>query len=102
MMIPHRNGRGIAQRIDFPAVPDQKAGVKSVKLNAKVNTGMPVEYYVEYGPAYLRDNELIFTEIPAGAKFPVEVSVVAYQYGNSGKPQLKSANPVTRKFRIVK
>lgn len=102
MMIPHRNDKGIAQRIDFPAVPDQKVGVKSVKLNAKANTGMPVEYYVEYGPAYLRDNELIFTEIPAGAKFPVEVSVVAYQYGNSGKPQLQSANPVNRKFRIVK
>ena len=102
MMVPHRNTKGLAQRIEFPEIPDQKAGTRSIQLQAKANTGMPVEYYVEYGPACLKDNELIFTEIPAGAKFPVEVSVVAYQYGNSGKPQLQSANPVTRKFRIVK
>ncbi len=102
MMIPHRNTKGVAQRIEFPEIPDQRVGTNSVTLQARANTGMPVAYYVEYGPAYLKDNELIFTEIPAGAKFPVEVSVVAYQYGNAGKPQLQSANPVTRRFRIVK
>ena len=101
MNIPRSNDKGIAQRIDFPVIPDQKSSVKSIKLNARVNTGMPVEYYVEYGPAYLKDGELILTDIPAGARYPVEVSVVAWQYGNSGSPQLQSALPVNRKFKIT-
>ncbi len=100
MNIPRSNDKGIYQKIDFPAITDQKAGTKSVKLNAKVNTGMPVEYYVEYGPAYLKGDELIFTPIPAGAKYPVEVSVVAYQYGRQG--EFQSAAPVNRRFGLTK
>ncbi|MBS1368485.1 MAG: hypothetical protein HPZ91_00890 [Lentisphaeria bacterium] len=102
MVIPRRNEKGIAQRIDFPEIPDRKAGTKSLRLNARANTGMPVEYYVEYGPAYLKDGELIFTDVPANAEYPVEVSVVAWQYGNAGAPQLQSAEPVKRKFHIIK
>lgn len=100
MMVPRSNDKGIAQKIDFPPIPDQKEGVKSLKLNARANTGMPVEYYVEYGPAWLKDGELVFTPVPPGSKYPVEVSVVAWQYGV--KDQIRSAVPVTRKFRIVK
>ncbi len=101
MMVPRSRDKGIAQRIDFPAIPDQPAGTSSYKLNARANTGMPVEYYVEYGPAYLKDGELIFTEIPAGAKNPVEVSVVAWQYGREKDPAIQSAAPVNRKFKRV-
>ncbi len=102
MMVPRSRDKGIAQRLDFPVIPDQKAGTASYKLNARANTGMPVEYYVEYGPAYIKDGELIFTEIPAGAKYPVEVSVVAWQYGREKDPAIQSAAPVNRKFKLVK
>ena len=102
MMIPHRNGKGIPQRITFPQIPDQKTGAESVRLGAVSSTGLPVEYFVVHGPAYIRDGELIFTKIPAGAKFPVEVAVTAYQYGTVNKPQVQSARPVTRTFQIVK
>lgn len=102
MMIPVRNAKGLMQRIDFPAIADQKIGTKSIKLNAVSNLGMPVEYFVVHGPAYLKDNELIFTEVPAGAKLPIEVVVTAYQYGTRNKPEVQSAAPITRKFNLVK
>ncbi len=102
MTVPRSRDKGLAQRIDFPAIPDQKTGTASYRLNARANTGMPVEYYVEYGPAYIKDGELIFTEIPAGAKYPVEVSVVAWQYGREKDPAIRSAAPVNRKFKLVK
>lgn len=102
MYVPVFNKQGIRQYIDFPAIPDVKAGTKSLTLNAKCNTGMPVEYFVVHGPAYIKDNELIFTEVPAGAKYPVEVEVTAWQYGTGNEPRLQSARPVTQKFNITK
>ncbi len=79
-----------------------KAGTKSIKLNATANTGMPVEYFVVHGPAFLQDGELIFTEIPPGAKYPVEIAVTAWQYGSWNEPKLQTAEPVTRRFHLVK
>jgi len=98
---PVFNKTGIRQYIDFPAIPDVKVGTASIKLEAKCNTGMPVEYIVVHGPAYLCDNELIFTPVPAGARYPVDVEVIAYQYGTANAPQVRSAQPVTRKFKII-
>lgn len=102
MMVPLFNGKGIYQKISFPEIPDQKLGTASYALNATVNTGLPVEYFVVYGPAYIKDHKLIFTEIPPGSKFPVEVKVTAYQYGTKNAPEVKSAIPVTRTLKIVK
>lgn len=102
MGVPAANTRGIRQFITFPEIEEVKAGTESIKLHAVCNTGMPVEYFVVHGPAYLKDDRLIFTEIPPGAKFPVEVEVTAWQYGGGGQPELQSAKPVTRTFRIVK
>jgi hypothetical protein len=41
---------------------------------------------------------LKFTPVPPRAKFPVRVTVVAWQYGRSAAPKLKSAEPVERSF----
>ena len=102
MYVPVFNKSGFRQYIDFPALPDVKAGARSLKLNAVCNTGLPVEYIVVHGPAYLRDNELIFTPIPPGSKYPVEVKIIACQYGTANEPKVRSALPVTRKFNIVR
>lgn len=104
MGFPAENKRGIRQFITFPEIPDVQAGTKSIPLKAVCNTGMPVEYFVDHGPAYLKDQELIFTEIPPNSKFPVEVKVTAWQYGcgSGAKPEFRSARPVTRTFHIVK
>lgn len=100
MGVPVFNTKGTMQRLTFPDIKDVKADTKSIKLDAFVNTGLPVEYFVNYGPAYLKNGELIFTEIPASAKYPVEVSVTAYQYGVRDK--IQSATPITRTFNILK
>lgn len=102
MGVPEANRQGMRQHITFPEIPEVKAGTKSVPLKAVCNTGMPVEYFVDHGPAYLKDDELIFTEIPPNAKFPVEVKVTAWQYGRQAEPRLQTARPVTRTFHIVK
>jgi hypothetical protein len=45
---------------------------------------------------------LKFKAIPPRAKFPMKVTVVAWQYGHAAEPKLKSAVPVERTFNIVK
>jgi hypothetical protein len=45
---------------------------------------------------------LKFTKIPARAKFPIEVTVVAWQLGCAGDIILKTATSMERTFYIVK
>jgi hypothetical protein len=52
------------------------------------------------GPAEVDGGILKFTPIPPRAKFPVKVTVVAWQYGRPTEPKLKTAEPVARKFLI--
>jgi hypothetical protein len=102
MTIPAKLTEGKEQHIIFPAIPNQRVGIKSIVLNAVSDAGMPVYYYVLEGPAELNGNKLSFTKIPPKAKFPVKVTVVAWQYGLSGTTKLQSAEPVVRSFYIMK
>ncbi len=102
MTIPRRNEQGAEQRITFPQIPDQKLGTWSVVLHATSDAGVPVSYYVREGPARLAGSTLELTAIPPRAKFPVKVTVVAWQYGRTSDPRLKSAAPVERTFQITK
>ena len=96
-----QNKEGTAQKITFPEIPDQLEGVKEVILNATSDSGLPVEYFVKNGPAIIKDrNHLIFTPIPVNAKFPVEVCVVAYQWGKTLEPKVQTAEKVVRSFKI--
>ena len=99
---PLRNEQGPEQHITFPEIPDQKEGVKSVRLNATSDAGVPVSYYVREGPAEVEGNSLILSAVPPRTKFPVKVTVVAWQYGRTCAPRLKSAIPMERAFQIVK
>ena len=91
-----QNSMGAEQQIFFPVIPDQKAGTRSLKLNAKSDAALKVYYYVLEGPAEAHENVLNFTRIPPRAKFPVKVTIVAWQHGLQGK--IKSAQPVERQF----
>jgi hypothetical protein len=102
MFIPARNNEGAAQHITFPEISEQKAGVKSVKLEATSDARVPVYYSVRQGPAVVDGDTLKFTATPPRAKFPVNVAVIAWQYGRSIEPKLKTAEPVERTFNIVK
>jgi len=94
------NTAGAEQRIDFPVIPDQKLGARSVKLTATSDAGVPVRYYVREGPAEINGDTLRLTPIPPRAKFPVKVTVVAWQFGRSAAPKLQAAEPVERSFWI--
>ena len=62
--------------------------------------GLPVYYYVKEGPATIKGDKLIFTKIPPRSKYPLRVTVVAWQYGIIGNVQ--TAEPVERTFFIEK
>jgi hypothetical protein len=102
MQIPFRLTEGAPQTIQFPKIPDQKAGTKWLGLNAVSSAGAPVYYYVREGPAEVDGNGLRFTPIPPRSKFPVRVTVVAWQYGRTLAPKLQSAEPIKRTFYLVK
>lgn len=93
--------KGTEQTITFPAVADLKTGAGPVTLKATSDAGLPIDYYVAYGPAETEGNKLVIRELPARARFPVEVEVVAWQFGRGIEPRVKTAVPVARRFRIT-
>ena len=99
--IPYRNKEGIPQRIIFPKLSDVKASVKEISLNGTADSGLPVYYYVKEGPAEIKGDKLVLTKIPSRAKFPVKVTVVAWQYGRSGEPKVQTAEAVEQSFYIT-
>lgn len=96
--IPYRNAEGKRQCILFPGLPDVIQGTKVLPLNATSDCNLPVYYYVKEGPTEVVDGELVFTKIPPRSKFPLKVTVVAWQYGLAGEVQ--TAEPVERSFFI--
>ncbi len=100
MRFPLVNKYGANQKISFAQIKDQRQTVRSIPLFTSSSAGLPVWYYVKDGPAYVDGNLLRFTAIPPRSKFPVKVTVVAWQYGIAGKFQ--SAEPAEQFFYITK
>lgn len=98
--IPYRHVEGKRQCILFPGLPDVPEGTGTLPLEATSDCGLPVYYYVKEGPAEVEGNRLVFTKIPPRSKFPLKVTVVAWQYGLAGKVQ--TAEPVERSFFITR
>ncbi len=98
--IPYRNTQGKRQHILFPDIEDVTDTTSSLTLNATSDCGLPVYYYVKEGPAEVEGNKLTFTKIPPRSKFPLKVTVVAWQYGLPDKVQ--TAEPVERCFYIFR
>ena len=102
MVIPARLTNGKRQVISFPAIENQKATTKTIKLNATSDSGLTVDYYVVSGPAVIESNILTVQSIRVKSKYPVKVTVVAYQWGRTVEPLFQSAEPVIREFLIYK
>jgi hypothetical protein len=102
MMVPVKLTEGKPQSIRFPDLRNVKAGVRSVALNAESDAGLPVDYYVIAGPAVIENNQLVFTPVPANSKWPVKVTVVAYQWGRTIASLIQSAEPITKEFYLTK
>ncbi|MEO5914381.1 MAG: hypothetical protein ABIS50_09125 [Luteolibacter sp.] len=100
---PLRNTAGEDQTLEFQEIKDQRAGAKPLKLHARSSAkDAEVRFYVREGPAEINGDALIFTRIPPRAKYPVKVTVVAWQWGRSIEPKLKTAEPVERTFLIAR
>ncbi|MBM3997720.1 MAG: hypothetical protein FJ303_26790 [Planctomycetes bacterium] len=91
---------GKEQKIAFPPIGDLKADTAPVPLKATSDSGLPVEYYVAYGPAIIENGKLKIAEIPARARFPLPVKMVAYQFGRGVEPRVQTAPPVEQVVRI--
>jgi hypothetical protein len=100
LMLPAKLTEGKAQKIVFPKIGNRKRGARAVALAATSDSGLPVEYYIVAGPAEVEGSTLRLTGIPVKSKFPVKVTVVAYQWGRSVGPPVQSAEPVEQTFRI--
>jgi hypothetical protein len=100
MDVPVTNNDGVVQTIRFPVIKNVKRNIKSIQLNASSDAQAPVQFYVREGPATVKGNRLTFTTIPPRSKFPVKVTVVAWQYGRRTEPKLRSAEPVEQSFYI--
>jgi hypothetical protein len=75
-----------AQTVDFPKVPDAPVNSLGVELKAKSSSGLPVDYFVLKGPGIIRDGAFIPTDVPAGLRQSMEVTVGAYQVGLFKEP----------------
>lgn len=102
MKLPARLTEGAAQTISFSEVEDQNVGTKSITLKATSSAGLPVRYFVVNGPAIALGDSLIFTPIPVKSKYPVKVTVKAYQWGRINSSQVQSAEMVTQSFNLIK
>ncbi len=87
-----KNGK--PQTITFAPLPKLTTRNAPVKLNATSDAGLPVEFYVAHGPAAVENGHLKITDVPARAKFPIEIKVVAWQFGRGIEPLIQTAKPV--------
>lgn len=95
------NTEGTPQKITFDPIPDVKAGTESITLKATSDSGLPVRFFVDAGPAIIQGDKLLFTRIPANAKLPLTVTVGAWQFGRWNEPKIKRADIVKQSFRIL-
>lgn len=73
-----------SQFITFPHVNNIDVNTRSLTLKATASSGLPVEYFVRSGPAVIVGNQLVITQLDESAKFPIPISVGAYQVGTTG------------------
>ena len=85
---------GADQTISFPKLKEISPTANPIQLNATTDSGLPVRYYVEYGPAVVREGKLHLKEIPVRARFPIAVEVTAWQPGSAIDPKVKAAEPL--------
>ena len=97
----HENKVGAKQTITFNKPADVKAGTPSIPLTATSDAGLRVDFFVDSGPAIIKDGRLVFTPIPPQSRFPVEVTVAAWQWGQAADPKVQTADVVRQKFQIL-
>ena len=97
-LVPNQQGR--PQQLTFDEIPNQKVGVKEIRLHATSDAGLPVQFFVRAGPAEMHGDRLVFTPIPSRSTWPVTVTVAAWQWGRTTTPAIQTAEIVERRFQI--
>jgi len=97
MAAPAANTEGAPQTIAFDSIGDQKV-MQPIPLHATSNAGLPVHFTVIDGPAIIKDDTLYLTPVPPKARYPMKVTVAAWQYGRSAEPEVQSAPVIVRRF----
>jgi hypothetical protein len=100
ILIDIRNKKGDPQTISFPAIADVPTSTKTIPLKAHASSGLPVQFYVESGPAVVEGYHLRLLPIPPRVHYPVRVIVSAYQWGRQGVHPIQTAGPETHEFFI--
>ena len=95
------NDNGEPQQLSFDSIPSFKLSNKNISLHAISTSGMPVSFFVKSGPVTLHGNQLSVNKIPPRTKFPIIVTIVAYQWGRSKSPAIKTAKQLERSFQIT-
>lgn len=98
LRIPYPNKEGIEQNITFDPIEDVDYRTMSVTLVATSDSGLPVSFYIKEGPARIIGNKLVFTKIPPRSKFPLKITVVAWQYGRLNGVKVQTADPKEMTF----
>lgn len=99
--IPVRLTEGTEQHIRFKPIRNISQKTRSLILRASSDSGLPISFYAECGPVRIEGNRLIVEEMPPKSRYPVKVSVVAFQYGKAGNDPVQTAEPVRQVFYIT-
>ena len=95
------NSEGTPQTITFEKIPDVKSGTTTVPLKATASSGLPVGFFVDAGPAIVKDGNLVFTKVPPNSKLPLTVTIGAWQFGRYAEPKIKRADIVRQSFQLL-
>jgi hypothetical protein len=102
LRIPLKNATGTLQAITFNPPAKVSSLAKELKLSAKSDAGLPVRFYVREGPAEVEGSTLKLLPVPPRAKYPVKVTVVAWQFGTMSDPRIQSAEPVEKTILVTR
>lgn len=95
------NKEGNPQQITFEPPSTLKTDSPPLELTATSDSGLPVQFSVISGPAVIEEGRLILAPIPPRAKYPVEIVVMAWQWGRSAEPQYRLGS-ITRSISVMK
>ena len=96
-----RNTQGEVQTLTFTRPADMPIGSAPQRLSAQSSAGLPVQFYVESGPAIIEDGNVVLTRIPKRTPLPVAVTIGASQWGSAQSPKVRAAPVVKQTFQIV-
>ncbi len=102
MVVPTHRKEGAAQTIAFPPIGTRSAAAGTIRLSATSSAGLPVGYTVLSGPAEVDGDGLRIVQLPARARFPLRVTVLAWQWGRPVAPKVQSAEPVEQTFLLTR